>query len=67
MISLCLVIRVEAEITKCGVAQQSAGVCFCWWVAIGICVCEKAIWTRLQMKLHKVSTQGSKWRIKYKL
>jgi hypothetical protein len=36
VISLCLVIRVEAEITKCGVAQQSAGVCFRWWVANGM-------------------------------
>jgi hypothetical protein len=36
VISLCLVIRVEAEITKCGVAQQSAGVCFRWWVASGM-------------------------------
>lgn len=43
VISLCLVIRVEAEITKCGVAQLPAGVCFRWCVVIGMRVQESGL------------------------
>lgn len=65
VISLCLVIRVEAETTECGVAQQSAGVCFAGGSQM-VCGFGKPTWTRLQLKLDKVVTRDSKSGIKYR-
>ena len=66
VISLCLVIRVKAEITKCGVAQQSAGVCFAGGSRM-VCGLGKPTWTRLQLELDSVSIQDSKNKVKVQM
>jgi hypothetical protein len=65
VISLCLAIRVEAEITKCGVVQESAGVCFAGG-SQSVCASGNPNWTRRQMELDKACTQGSKHKVKYR-
>jgi len=57
VISLCLMIRVEAEI-RCGVV--CCGGLFCWWVAIGMAVRESDLDSARKWKPDEVFTQGGK-------
>lgn len=71
VISLCLVIRVEAEITSvwCTCSKQSAGGLFSGGGVCGsqlVCRFEIPIRTRLRFELDKVFNQDSEKEIKYR-